>query len=106
MKVGNLHIRAGDTINIEIFGLHMHSKYWQRPKEFLPDRFDPSHPLSKTPSGEKRNVFSWLPFNGGKRICFGKTFAEFVIKIILTMVTQRFDLKFVDSKKYHAKNLP
>ena len=105
-KIGNIHVKADTSMYINILGLHMNGKQWQRPDEFLPDRFDPSHPLSRTPSGEKRNTFSWLPFNGGKRICFGKTFAEFVIKIILTMVTQRFDMKFVDSQKYHAKSLP
>ena len=99
-------MKAETALYINIHGLHRNGKQWQRPDEFLPDRFDPSHQLSRTPSGEKRSSFSWLPFNGGKRICFGKTFAEFVMKIIITMVTQQFDLRFVDSEKYHSKNLP
>jgi len=62
--------------------------------------------LSRTPSGEKRPAFAWLPFNGGKRICFGKTFAEFVLKITVSMMTQRFDMDFVDGSKYGRDNLP
>ena len=30
------------------------SKEWQRPREFLPDRFDPNSPLFLTPDGKKR----------------------------------------------------
>ena len=106
MRIGKLLVTAGLEMYINIHGLHMNGNEWQKPDEFLPDRFDPSHPLALTPSGQKRSTFSWLPFNGGKRICFGKTFAEFVMKILLTMTTQRFDMKFVDSEKYHAGNLP
>jgi cytochrome P450 len=31
--------------------LHNNSKQWQRPTEFLPERFDQSNPLSQTPDG-------------------------------------------------------
>ena len=86
-KVGGLDIKAKDILLINIIGLHYNSSQWQRPFEFLPDRFDPTHPLSKTPTGHKRNNFSFLPFNGGKRICFGKTFAEAAMKVFLTMMT-------------------
>lgn len=105
-KLGNLHVKAGEPIFINIWGLHHNGNQWQRPFEFLPDRFDLAHPLSRTPSGAKRSTFAWLPFNGGKRVCFGKTFAEYVIKIMVTMMTQRFNMKFVDQKKYHSGNLP
>ena len=86
-KVGSIFVKARESISINILGLHMNANQWQRPAEFLPDRFDPLHPLSKTPKGEKRKAYAWLPFNGGKRICFGKTFSEHVIKVMLTMVT-------------------
>jgi len=87
-------------MTINIFGLHRNANQWQRPTEFLPDRFDPDCELSKTSDGRKRHPFAWLPFSGGKRICFGKTFAEFVVKMLVTMMTQRFDMSFVDKEKY------
>jgi len=35
---------------------------------------------------------------GGKRICFGKTFAEATIKILVTYFTQMFNIEFVDER--------
>ena len=99
-------VKANDNIIITMHGLHRNGAHWQRPNEFLPDRFDPSHPLSKTPKGERRSAYAFLPFSGGKRICFGKTFAECILKVILTMMTQTFDMKFVDEETYNKDSLP
>jgi len=101
-----LRVKAKDYIMVNMMGLHINNNYWQRPFEFLPDRFDTSHPLSRTPTGDKRNTFAWAPFNGGKRICFGKTFAECVLKITISMMTQKFDMKFKDQDRYHKGKLP
>ena len=88
------------------WGCHRNGNYWQSPLEFLPDRFDPEHELSRTPSGQKRHSFAWFPFNGGKRICFGKTFSELNLKVIVTMMIQRFDISLVDKERYSKNNLP
>jgi len=105
-KIGSLTVEANCSILVNIFGLHRNGKYWQRPEEFLPERFDPSHPLAKTPSGESRMPLAFMPWNAGKRICAGKSFAELVLKVVLTALTQNFDLSFVDSEKYRRDNLP
>lgn len=89
-------MKAHDNVLINIHGLNMNGNHWQRPREFLPDRFDPEHPLSKTPSGEKRSPYAIAAFSGGRRICFGKSFAELSGKALLTMMTQRFDISFVN----------
>ncbi len=47
---------------------------------------------------------SFGPFLGGKRICLGKTFAENVIRLMLTMITTQFDFAFVNEEYY--KRLP
>lgn len=112
-----LRVQAQENLIVNIMGLHLNSDHWQRPMEFLPDRFDLTHPLSRTPKGDRRSSYAWLPFNGGKRICFGKTFAECVIKVKLTMMTQMFDMKFSNAEgaksqtesnhaKYYPGNLP
>ena len=41
---------------------------------------------------------SYVPWSAGKRVCFGKTFAEMNLKIMLTYFTQYFDFEFVDQK--------
>ena len=85
-------------MSIQFEGLAQDPNQWQRPTEFLPQRFDNSDPLSLTPSGKKRHVNSWVPFHGGSRVCFGKTLAEAQLKILGSYLTQKFDLEFEDER--------
>ena len=83
---------------VNFYQLHYNPSEWQRPNEFLPQRFDPTDALYLTPSGKKRNAYSFTPFNGGKRICFGKTFAESTMKVVATYMTQFFNFELLDEK--------
>ena len=99
-QIGKYQIKAGVDIMANFNGLHKNPAQWQQPNQFLPDRFDFESPLSLTPDGKKRHPFSFCPFNGGKRVCFGKTFAEVNMKIVATYITQCFDMEFVDTELY------
>lgn len=106
-QIGKYQVRAGDVLQINISGLHKNPAEWQRPKEFIPERFDSSSPLSLTPAGTKRKTMSFCPFYGGKRVCFGKTFAEANLKIMATYLSQYFEMEFVEKDKYpDTHNLP
>ena len=95
---GKYHIKKGDMLQVVLEAIHHDPAQWQRPTEFLPQRFDNKDPLSLTPSGTKRHVNSYIPFTGGSRVCFGKTLAERELKIFITMFTQKFDFKYEDEK--------
>lgn len=47
--LGNYKFRKGDEFVIEMQGLQHNPKYWIRPEEFLPERFDPESPLFLDP---------------------------------------------------------
>ena len=98
--IGKHLIRAGDIVQVNIQGLHFNKNHWQRPHEFLPDRFDAQNPLSLTPDGKKRKAMAFCPFLGGKRVCFGKTFADLNLRVVAVYMSQLFDLKFVDQDTY------
>lgn len=98
MRIGNYNIRAGDEFMIHIKGLHHNPNEWIRPSEFLPDRWDSDNQLSLTPQGTKRDSMSFVPFSGGKRVCFGKTFAEISGRIVTTLLINAFKFEFVDEK--------
>ena len=98
IKIGNYNFEAGDTININITALHHNPAEWQRPMEFLPERFDLSNELSLTPSGKKRSTFSFGAFHGGNRVCFGKTLGEANAKTATAYMAEKFDMKFEDPK--------
>ena len=76
MKLGKYQFKKGDTFAIAFENVGMSTAQWQRPTEFLPERFDQTSPLYLTPDGKKRHSCSWIPFHGGQRVCFGKTLAE------------------------------
>ena len=82
-----MEVKAYDRINVNIEGLHYNQNEWKFPYKFCPERFDHEHEMSLTPSGHKRNPYSWLPFNGGKRVCFGKTFVDCISKVTATYLT-------------------
>lgn len=94
LTAGDYNLQENDIILINSEALHSDPDQWQRPTEFLPQRFDNNDPLSLTPSGQKRHVNAWNGFHGGSRVCFGKTLAEAQIKILTTYMTQNFNFAF------------
>ena len=90
-------------LQIMFHSLHHDPEQWQRPTEFLPERFDHTSPLSLTPAGKKRHVNSYIPFHGGSRVCFGKTLAEIELKVLITFLTQKFNFRYEDESKYESE---
>jgi len=98
VRIGDLNMRAGDIFVVHIKAIHRNPNEWQRPSEFLPERWDSSNPLSLTPAGLKRDPMSFVPFMGGKRVCFGKTFAEISGRIVTTMLIHAFKFEFIEER--------
>ena len=64
---------------------------WIEPEKFIPERFDPHSKYYLTPSGIKRNPYSFSPFLGGNRVCIGKTFAESINKLVIPTLLTNFE---------------
>jgi len=99
-KAGAFNFQKGDIVQVYIPGLHYNTKEWKNPKEFNPDRFNPSSPDALRPDGKKRNPFAWAPFSGGKRVCFGKTFAEVNLKYLSIYMSEFFEYEYSEPEKY------
>ena len=104
VKLGKYEFKKGDMFVVNFHGTGHNPTEWQRPTEFLPERFDHANPLSLTPDGKKRSSYSWTPFHGGNRVCFGKTLAEGELKLLATFMGQKFDFEFEDAK--YTKQIP
>ena len=76
VEAAGLKIRKGDCLMISIANLCNNPEEWIEPERFIPERFNSESPYYLTPTGKKRNPFSFSPFLGGLRICLGKTFVE------------------------------
>ena len=101
---GGFRIRKGDKFVISMFHLSKNAKEWIDPDRFAPERFDPKSPLFLTPSGKKRNPFSFSPFLGGTRICIGKTFVETISKVITPSILSKFKFEHISQEARDAPN--
>ena len=85
-------IKKGTDIQYNIYAIHRNPKQYQKPNEFLPERWDPENPLYLTPDGKPRSKFSWLPFSIGPRACPGQFFALLQLKTWLIFVARNSNL--------------
>jgi cytochrome P450 len=76
MTFGGWRLPAGTAVAPCIYLTNRNSRAYQRPDEFMPERF-----LGRTPE-----TFAWIPFGGGIRRCIGAAFAQFEMKAILRTV--------------------
>mmetsp|Transcript_107156 Transcript_107156/g.148210 ORF Transcript_107156/g.148210 Transcript_107156/m.148210 type:complete len:135 (+) Transcript_107156:948-1352(+) len=95
-KCGWLTIREKDPFFIDMYGLHHNENEWIDHNKYIPERFDSTSRYFLTPSGQKRNPYSFAPFLGGQRICLGKTFAETVSKFVGPTLLHNFEFEFLD----------
>ena len=89
-QAGSLNIRKGDFLSVSMGLLCNNPSEWIEPEKFIPERFDSNSKYFLTPSGKKRNPYSFSPFLGGNRICVGKTFAEMISKFVMPALLTNF----------------
>ena len=74
-EIAGVTMKKGWEINVAIHAVHRDPRHWQRPDEFLPERFDSLSKLYQTPDGRRRSPLSFLPFSYGSRSCAGQVMA-------------------------------
>lgn len=79
-EIGGFHIPKNSGVIVSPYTLHRHPDFWERPEEFLPERF------------EKRDHDAYYPFGSGPRFCIGSEFALAEARVILPMILRRFSM--------------
>jgi cytochrome P450 len=79
-------IQKDTTIFYPVFLIHKNTKYWNKPNDFNPDRFDQQNNSTITP-------YAYMPFGHGSRICPGEKLARQELKLILSLIMKNFDFK-------------
>ena len=101
-RINGVKIKKGAKINISFGGLHRSSKLFEKPMEFLPDRFehdgekDENCDVKTIPQEKLQNMkrnAEFAPFSYGRRACIGAFFGEIVVKIMLRSLIRRFEWK-------------
>ncbi|XP_031785553.1 cytochrome P450 4V2 [Nasonia vitripennis] len=79
-------IPKGVVVNLQILHLHRDPEIWDAPDKFNPDRFLPE-------SSNGRHPYAYVPFSAGPRNCIGQKFAGLVLKIALTAIMIKWEVK-------------
>jgi cytochrome P450 len=96
--IGGFRIPAGSAVDVSPWVTHRHPDFWERPEEFLPERFAPEQVA-------QRPRFLYFPFSGGPRQCIGNTFALMEAQLVLATLAQRFQPRVVPGYQLTAEPL-
>jgi cytochrome P450 len=86
MEIGGRVLPAGVSIVPSIHLVHRRADIYERPDEFLPERFLESE------GGRAPGTYTWIPFGGGIRRCLGAAFAQFEMVAVLRELVLRRSL--------------
>jgi cytochrome P450 len=86
VEIGGYRLPAETLVLPAILIIHHREDLYPQPLEFRPERF-----LEGQGEG-----FTWIPFGGGVRRCIGAAFAQYEMRIVLSAMLQRADLRAED----------
>lgn len=82
-QVLDYKLPKGTVWIIYIRGMHRHPKYWERPDDFVPDRWN----------DEAVNKEAYIPFAAGPRLCIGEHFAMMEMELILSEILRLWNFE-------------
>ena len=85
-EIGGYRIPARNIVMVCQWVTHRRPDLWDRPDEFVPERFVGAGPGTFPP-------FAYYPFGGGARQCIGSSFALMEAQVVLATLAQRFELE-------------
>jgi cytochrome P450 len=87
-EIDGKEIRAGDRVALFAYGAHHSPKYWDKPEEFIAERW-------LGDAARKRKPYTYLPFGGGKRACIGGAMSQVENTLALSILLRRFRPEYV-----------
>ena len=91
VSIGSYVVSSGTAVAVPSWSMHHDERYWEYPKEWIPERWITRPELIK----DKR---AWLAFGHGPAGCVGKYFAMMELKVFLAKVIFAFDIQFASSE--------
>jgi cytochrome P450 len=83
MEIGGWRLPAGVVAAPGIYLVHHRADLWPEPDRFLPERF----------LDARQSPYEFFPFGGGVRHCLGAAFAAYEMKIVLSTMLARVELR-------------
>lgn len=91
-EIGGYCVPKGTNVLVMSIPLHRDPKYFPDPDKFDPDRWYGENPTDKNP-------FCYVPFSAGLRNCIGQKFAVMELKVLLSGILRRFDIRCSEAEK-------
>jgi cytochrome P450 family 138 len=82
-EIGEYRVPKGYRVIASAQMIHSDERFFERAREFQPDRF----------VGRKPETYTWIPFGGGTRRCIGAAFAQMEMDVVLRTLLREFDLE-------------
>lgn len=106
VKLGGYDIPPKVMVVINSWAIHRDPNLWDRPEEFVPERFE------NNPVDFKGLDFHYIPFGFGRRGCPGLTFGVFAVEYLMANLlywfdwnqTEELDMDEVSGLTVHKKN--
>jgi len=87
LNYGPYVLPKGDLVMVAPAVTHMLPHLFENPLRFEPDRFGPGR------EEDRKSPFSLIGFGGGKHRCIGLAFAQQQVKVIVSVLLRRFELR-------------
>lgn len=75
-------VKPGDTFFISAYALHRNPRFWDRPDEFIPERFE-----------AEPEKYSYIPFGAGKHTCIGRYLGQPMMTLALAELVMNYDFE-------------
>lgn len=103
---GPYYLPKGSSVMINIQAVHLDPEIWPEPMAFDPHRFLLDDITNRTDSSSSTTASKWnkpiqpftfLPFIAGPRNCLGQHLALLESKMVIALLTQRYDFQLPES---------
>lgn len=88
-EIGGYQVPKGGTAIILTYQIHRDERYFEKPHQFIPERFSAEQ-------RDKLHSYSFLPFSAGTRVCIGKKFAQYSMKVMLAQLVRNFRIESIE----------
>ena len=93
-NICGVDVPKGQYIKLNVFCSNHNISEYQKPFEFIPERFDPESEFFTKPSnGKTRGPYSYIPFSHGQRGCPGQSLGMLQLRVALVYVLSKFHYK-------------
>ena len=92
IKLGGYDVPSDVTVFINVWAIQRDPNWWEKPEEFIPERFENSS------VDFKGQDFQFIPFGFGRRGCPGISFGVASIEYVIANLLYRFDWKLPDGE--------